>query len=146
VIIGSLLLLFFFLFSNTLAFGVSENQSCTKVGQKSGNFVCAKVGGKIQWKPIKVSQKIATSIPKNLTLSIDPTELSVISTAGLPVSATSLSPSTCKVNGLTLQALKIGLCSLRFTQKGDSKTLAAKKRTNTFYSKREVCCKILTTW
>lgn len=126
VIIGLPLLLFFFLFSNTLAFGVSENQSCTKVGQKSGNFVCAKAGGKIQWKPIKVSQKIATSIPKNLTLSIDPTELSVISTAGLPVSATSLSPSTCTVNGLTLQGLKIGLCSLRFTQKGDSKTLAAK--------------------
>ena len=126
VLVAALLLLFLFLFSNTYAFGVTENQSCSKVGQKSGNFICTKVGSKSQWKTLKISQTIATSIPKKLTLSIDPTELSVISTAGLSVSATSLSPSTCKVSGLTLQTLNIGLCSLRFAQKGDSRTLAAK--------------------
>jgi len=126
VLVTALLLLFLFLFSNTYAFGVTENQTCSKVGQKSGKFICTKTGSKNQWKSIKVSQSIATSIPKNLTLSIDPTELSVISTAGLSVSATSLSPSVCKVNGLSLDTLKIGLCNLRFAQKGDSKTLAAK--------------------
>jgi len=115
-----------FLFPKTVAFGVSENQACVKVGQKSGNFVCTKLGSKSKWKPIKVSQTIATSTPKNLTLSFNPIELSVISTAGLPVSATSLSLSVCNVKGLTLQTIKVGVCSLRFEQKGDSRTLPAK--------------------
>lgn len=54
------------------------------------------------------------------------------SSAKLPVTISSLSSSTCTYSNGELKGLSAGVCTLKFTQEGDAKTLAAESLTISF--------------
>ncbi|MCT9979457.1 CAP domain-containing protein [Acinetobacter sp. I-MWF] len=99
---------------------MTVNVSCTAEQYLENNVCVNKLKQTIT--PLKIKYILTDSI-----YSLD-----AESSAKLPVTISSLSSSTCMYSQGELKGISAGACTLKLTQKGDAKTLAAESRTISF--------------
>lgn len=111
------------------AFGATAKAggACTKVGQKSGFLICAKVSGKLKWKIVKRAQTIKYSAPKQASVSDGSVDFTFYASSNLSVSVASLTPTMCTLSkSQILISGQPGLCQFSLTQIGNAYYLSAK--------------------
>ena len=123
---GVLITLGLFGLTKAQASTIKVGSPCAKVGLKSGNYICVKIKTKLLWQIKKVDQKITHNIPSELVLSEQSLPLNVISSAGLEIQTSILTPKICAVIENNLYTYKLGYCLIRISQNGDQLTNPAK--------------------
>ena len=113
-------------FFNNNAYAAKQGQSCTKVGLKSGAYLCTKVKGKLIWQLSKKQQNISISYPVKVSLTSQSIFIDYSASSRLPVSAISSTPEICALEGRALSLVTVGYCTIRFNQLGNAQFLGAK--------------------
>lgn len=110
------------------AFGASAKAggACTKVGQKSGFLVCAKVNGKLKWVIVKREQRIKYAAPKQATVSDASVAFTFYASSNLAVSVSTLTPDICTLGRSQIVISgQPGLCQFSLNQDGNTYYLPA---------------------
>ena len=113
-------------FESAQAAPIKAGATCAKANTKSGNFICAKLQGKLAWQIKKKDQKLTHNFPSELMLTEQSISITLTSSAGLKVQTSSLTPKICGFTGSNLFTYNVGYCSIRINQSGDRFTNAAK--------------------
>ncbi len=111
------------------AFGATAKagDTCTKVGLKSGSFICTKVSGKSKWEVVKKAQAIKYSAPKKASVSDASVAFAFYASSNLAVLAASLTPSICTLGKSEIMISgQPGICQFSLRQNGNLYYLPAK--------------------
>ena len=101
--------------------------ACTKVGEKSGSLICAKLSVKLRWQILKKAQTIKYSAPKQGSISDQTLPFTFSSTSKLVVRAAALTPDVCRVGKSVILVLGVvGICRVTMEQIGNIYFLPAK--------------------
>lgn len=112
--------------NSAVAATIKAGAICPKVGVKSGQFICAKVSGKLKWQIVKRAQKISFVQPMNVTVADGARSIEASSSSKLSVSLQSSTKEICDVSGASITFPgAAGVCILSLNQPGNAYFLAA---------------------
>lgn len=111
------------------AYAAKPGQSCTKVGLRSGSYICTKTKGKLIWQVFKKkAQTISVQFPQRVPFTSNAFSITYSASSGLKVASTTLSPVICTVAQNFITPITPGQCLIRLSQSGNALFLSAKTK------------------
>jgi len=111
------------------AYAAKPGQSCTKVGLRSGSYICTKTKGKLIWQVFKKkAQTISVQFPQRVPFALNAFSITYSASSGLKVPSHTLSPTICTVAQNIITPITPGQCLIRLSQSGNALFLSAKTK------------------